>query len=145
MAEVPEISIVNGIPTAGTGEVKTLSFFDRGAGTGGTATLRVIMDSSQSDSGQWEYVAASATNQTLGNTAAIGDYLKRVVIVPETTAAGTVSIKDGSGSSLNIFVSGTLSDLHPISIELGIVSASVGGWTMTTGTNVHCFAIGTFT
>jgi hypothetical protein len=144
MAEVPEISIVNGIPTAGTGEVKTLSFFDRGAGTGGTATLRVIMDESQIDSGEWEYVAASATNQVLGPTGALGDYLRRVLIVPETTGAGTVSIKDGSGSSLNIFTTGTLADLKPLPLELGMFSAD-GAWQMSTGTNVHVFVWGTFT
>lgn len=45
---------------------------------------------------------------------ALGDYLHHLMIVPATTAAGTVTIKDGSNAAITVFVTGTLSDLRPI-------------------------------
>lgn len=92
----------------------------------------------------YEPVAASQTDQAMGATGALGDYLKRVVIVPATTAAGTVSIKDGSGSAINIFVSCTLADLRPIVVDLEMRSSS-GGWKITTGLNVSAIGVGRFT
>lgn len=95
----------------------------------------------------YEIVAASQTNQTLGPVGGVGDVIHRLIIVPETTAAGTVSIRDGSGNAAvynsNVFVTGTLSDLHPILIELHSKSIS-GDWSVTTGTNVHVIAVGQF-
>lgn len=92
---------------------------------------------------QYETVAASQTDQALGPTGAAGDYLKALIIVPATTGAGTVSIKDGSGSAINVYVTGTLSDLKPILIPFGIHSAS-GAWKVTTGANVSVIGIGSF-
>lgn len=92
----------------------------------------------------YELVAASQTTQTIGPVGAIGDVLERVIIVPETTAAGTVAIKDGSGTAINIFVAGTLADLKPHVVVIGARSA-VGAWQITTGANVHVIAIGSFT
>ena len=45
----------------------------------------------------YEVVAASQSNQKLGPTGGVGDVIKRLIIVPETTGAGNVSIRDGSG------------------------------------------------
>jgi hypothetical protein len=39
---------------------------------------------------QYETVAASQTNQVLGGTGAIGDYLHRVIVVVNTAATSTV-------------------------------------------------------
>jgi hypothetical protein len=94
--------------------------------------------------GQYETVAASQTDQALGATGAVGDQLAGLLIVPATTGAGTVSIKDGSGSSINVFVTGTLADLKPHWIPLGIRSAA-GAWKVTTGANVSVIAVGSFT
>ncbi len=91
----------------------------------------------------YNYVSASATSQLLGPNGKKGDILQEMLIVPETTAAGTVSIQDGTGAARNVFVSGTLSDLKPISLLLGMRSVS-GGWSVTTGSNVHVIAIGRF-
>lgn len=95
----------------------------------------------------YEIVAASQTNQILGPTGGQGDVLEKLVIVPETTGAGTVAIRDGTGSATaynsNVFVAGTLADLHPIVIELGARSIS-GDWSVTTGANVHVIAVGRF-
>jgi hypothetical protein len=92
----------------------------------------------------YELVAASQSTQALGPTGHIGDILEKVVIVPETTAAGTVAIKDGSETAINIFVTGTLTNLQPFTVHLGLRSRS-GAWQITTGANVHVIAVGRFT
>lgn len=91
----------------------------------------------------YELVAASQTTQTLGPVGGAGDILDKVIIVPETTGAGTVAIKDGSGTAINIFVAGTLADLSPIVVNIGARSSS-GAWQITTGANVHVIAVGKF-
>lgn len=94
--------------------------------------------------GSYETVAASQTDQALGATGAAGDFLEGLLIVPGITGAGTVSIKDGSGSSINVFVTGTLADLKPHWIPLHVRSAA-GAWSVTTGANVTVLAVGSFT
>lgn len=92
----------------------------------------------------YEWVAASASNQALGpGDGRAGDVLEKLVIVPDTTAAGTVWLHDGSGLSQKVFVTGTLADLSPITVEIGARSVS-GDWTVTTGTNVHVLGVGRF-
>lgn len=92
----------------------------------------------------YELVAASQTTQSLGATGKIGDILEHLVIVPETVAAGTVAIKDGTETAINIFVTGTLTDLRPIIVPIGAKSRA-GAWQVTTGANVHVVAVGQFT
>jgi len=94
--------------------------------------------------GDYETIAASQNDQVMGASGAAGDYLHHLIIVPATTGAGTVSIKDGAGSAINVFVTGTLSDLHPIIIPLCMTSAD-GAWKVTTGANVSVIAVGNFT
>lgn len=98
-------------------------------------------------SSQYETVAASQTAQVLGATGAVGDYLAGLLIVPATTAAGNISIIDGNGSNISVFVTGTLADLTPIYLPLGIkcVNATTPGWKVTTGANVSVIAMGSFT
>lgn len=91
----------------------------------------------------YETVAKSQTAQVLGPTGAMGDYLERLIIIPETTAAGTIALLDGS-TSMNVFISGTLADLSPIVLEMNMHSAE-GAWKVTTGDNVHVIAVGAFT
>lgn len=97
----------------------------------------------------YETVAASQTDQILGATGAVGDILKRLVIVPATTSPGAVSIKDGNGSSIIIFTGGATSvgSLAPIAVDLGMVAlaATTPGWKVTTGANVSVIGIGKFT
>lgn len=97
--------------------------------------------------GEYETVAASQSDQAIGATGATGDYLSGLLIVPATTAAGAVSIKDGSGSPLTVFAGGgttALTTLIPFFVPLGIKSAS-GAWKVTTGANVSVIAVGNFT
>jgi hypothetical protein len=91
----------------------------------------------------YETVAASQTDQALGTTGEAGDVLEAILIVPATTAAGNVSIKDGGGSAISVFVTGTLSDLTPIYLPLNLKSVS-GAWKITTGANVSVIGIGNF-
>ena len=91
----------------------------------------------------YELVAAGQTTQTLGPVGGKGDILERCIIIPETTGAGTVAIKDGSDTAINILVSGTLSDLKPHVVHIGARSM-VGAWQVTTGANVHVVCVGRF-
>ena len=112
-------------------------------GGGGAAGDSVANDLA----GEYETVAASSTDQVLGITGAEGDYLKGVLIVPGTTAAAAVSIKDGGGSAITIFAGGAtsaLSDLTPFLVPLGLYSTA-GAWQVTTGANVTAIGIGNFT
>ena len=95
----------------------------------------------------YETVAASQTDQAMGATGATGDYLNGVLVVPGTTAAGAVSIKDGSGSSITIFSGGgttALTTLTPFFVRIGANSTS-GAWKITTGANVTAIGLGQFT
>lgn len=91
----------------------------------------------------YELVAASQTTQSLGPVGGVGDVLDKCVIIPETTGAGTVAIKDGSDTAINILVAGTLSDLKPHVVLIGARSR-VGAWQVTTGANVHVVCTGRF-
>lgn len=96
--------------------------------------------------GDYETVAASQTDQALGATGAVGDYLNGVLIVPATTSPGAVSIKDGAGSAITIFTGGasSVTSLVPFYVPLNIRSAG-GAWKVTTGANVSAIGIGNFT
>ena len=89
-------------------------------------------------------VAASSTDTILGTTGAIDDVLTHLVIIPATTSPGAVSIKDGSGSAITVFVGGTVPSIIPFPIPINAASVS-GGWKVTTGTNVSVVAVGNFT
>lgn len=95
----------------------------------------------------YETVAASQSGQALGprsnGTYNKGDILERLIIIPATTAAGTVSIQDGGGTSITVFNTGTLPDLKPIVVEIGAMSVS-GSWLVTTGANVSVIGVGRF-
>lgn len=90
----------------------------------------------------YETVAASQTAQALGPTGASGDYIKALLIIPATTGAGNVALLDGS-TSISVFATGTLADLTPVYIPLGMNSVS-GAWKITTGANVSVIGIGQF-
>lgn len=92
---------------------------------------------------KYELIAAGQSTQALGATGKAGDILDHLIIVPETTGAGTVAIKDGSDTAINVLVTGTLSNLTPITVYLGVKSLN-GAWQVTTGANVHVIAVGRF-
>lgn len=94
----------------------------------------------------YETVAASQTDQSLGATGGAGDMLASVIIIPATTSPGAVSIKDGGGSVITIFTGGasSVSNLVPFSVPLGLKSLA-GAWKITTGANVSAIGVGNFT
>ena len=92
---------------------------------------------------QWEYeaVAASQTDQVMGTTGAAGDLLHAVHCVWTAAPAAVASIKDGTGSAINVFEVKAAAGSQ--TVVLDIVSAD-GGWKMTTSTNMTCIGIGRF-
>lgn len=96
---------------------------------------------------EYETVAVSQTDQILGATGAVGDYLARVVIVVATAATATVSIKDGNGAAINIFPAVPGGGVGTYVVELGIkcVNATTPGWKLTTGAGNTAIGIGDFT
>lgn len=90
---------------------------------------------------KYETVAASQTDQAMGATGALGDILERVIISVATSASGTCSIKDGSGSAITLTPANTPIGVYVIS--LGIRSTS-GAWKVTTGAGATAIGIGRF-
>ncbi len=88
---------------------------------------------------------ATAPSSTVRGTGqgAVGDLLDSVIIIPETTSAGTVTLVDGN-TSINILVSGTLADLKPLVVPIHARSQN-SAWKLTTGSAVHCICVGHFT
>lgn len=97
--------------------------------------------------GDYETVAASATDQALGAAGAAGDRLAGLLIVPATTSPGAVLIQDGSGTEITVFAGGasSVSDLKPFFVYLGDARSLGGAWSVTTGANVSAVAFGDFT
>ena len=98
----------------------------------------------QTNGPDYETVAASSTDQVLGATGAVGDYLGRLVCVVTTVLTSTVSIKDGSGSSISILPANVTPGIGTYVLDLGIKSIA-GAWSVTTGAGVSVVAIGAFT
>jgi hypothetical protein len=92
----------------------------------------------------YETVAAGQTAQVMGGAGATGDFITGILVIPATTSPGNVLLLDGS-TSITVFTGGatSVSGLAPFFIQLGIYSVS-GPWKITTGANVSCIAIGSF-
>jgi hypothetical protein len=122
--------------------------FDMGPGTGGSKTLRVYIDRSQSEGSDYATANANTTTTMMkpASTGALGDFLASVLIVPQTTSPGSVAIKDGSNAPIIIFAGGpsSLSNLAAIPTPLGYTSR-VGAWQLVLGLNVTAVGSGNFT
>jgi hypothetical protein len=114
----------------------------------GPETVSVLEEIRSLIGSGYETVAASQSDQVLGATGAIGDYLSGLLIVPATTAASAVSIQDGSGGTdIEVFAGGgttALTTLIPFFVPLGIKAVDAG-WRVTTGADVSVIAVGNFT
>ena len=91
---------------------------------------------------QYETVAASQTEQVLGTTGAVGDYLHRLIISNVTAATASVTILDGS-TSIVIQTGAATIPLGIFSIALNMASAS-GAWSVTTGAGATVIGVGIF-
>lgn len=96
----------------------------------------------------YETVAASQTDQVLGDTSAgvtgagKGQRLHRLIISIATAGAnGVVDLKDGSGSAIPIAPASTPVGVH--SVEVNAIS-EIGPWKVTTGSAATVLAVGTF-
>jgi hypothetical protein len=134
-------STSNPMPVATTGTVD-LGATDNAVLDALAASLALLDDTGV---GKYETVAASQTAQALGATGAAGDWLESLLVTPETTSPGVVTILDNAISMI-MFVGGASSvlTLHPFTIMIRARSVS-GAWKVTTGANVHVFATGNFT
>src|SRR4029077_16283479 len=114
---------------------------DSGTGAGPFTPVHILNDGAS----EYETVAASQTAQTLGPTGATGDYISGILVTPATTSPGNVILLDGA-TSITVFTGGatSVSNLVPFFIPLGINSVA-GAWKLTTGANVACIGIGSFT
>lgn len=105
------------------------------------------------DRSDYQLVAKSQTKAVLAGqkgAGATGDILTSVIIVPETSAAGTVTLYDSaSGTAMILFNGGgvtALQDLKPHTVSFGSGIRSVAGsFQISTGDNVHVIAVGRFT
>ncbi len=91
----------------------------------------------------YETVAAGVTDQVIGASGAAGDVLDFLLVVPATLSPGTVTIKDGAGPDITVFVggAGSVSNLIPFAIPLA-ARAVTGPWKVSTGANVSVLAVG---
>lgn len=90
----------------------------------------------------YEAVAASQTGQVLGTKGDTGDLLQRLVISVITVANASVTIIDGSTSTVILTgAAGLVAGVY--TVELGVVSTT-GGWSITTGSGVTVVAVGLF-
>lgn len=90
----------------------------------------------------YEAVAVSQTDQVMGTLGAAGDRLQRVIVTVATSATGTCSMKDGSGSAIPLTAANTPIGVYVI--EVGAYS-SAGAWSLTTGAGATAVGVGIFT
>lgn len=97
------------------------------------------------EQGQFDYetVAASQSDQVLGATGGVGDFLHSLILVVATAATATVSIKDGTGSAISVFPALPGGGVGTYRLEFNVVSTN-GAWKITTGAGVSAIAIGRF-
>ena len=93
---------------------------------------------------EYETVAASQSDQSLGATGATGDYLERLICVVSTAATSQVQIKDGAGSAITVLPDNVGAGIGTYTVELGLTSLA-GAWKVTTGAGVSVIAAGDFT
>ena len=91
----------------------------------------------------FETVAAGVTNQVIGATGAAGDLLDFLLVVPTSLAPGAISVKDGSGTPIQVFAggAGSISNLVPFAIPLALRAQS-GPWQVSVGANMSVIAVG---
>lgn len=89
---------------------------------------------------QYETVAASQTNQVLGGTGAVGDYVERLIVTVNTAATSTVSLIDNATTVMTVPAN---TPVGVYSLEVDAASAS-GSWRVTTGAGATVLAVGIF-
>ena len=88
-----------------------------------------------------EYVQLAAGSTTVLSTAA---YLDRLVVVPVSTGAGTVTLSDGTTAIMSIPAAAHAVSAAPYTVHLGIRNVSTAGFKLVLGASVSCLAVGGF-
>ncbi len=123
-----------------------VTFNANGQATMANSAPTVLASDMPAIKGYYVAVAASQTDSVIqSSTGATGDFLDYVIVVPATTAAGVVTIKDNSTAIISYVGAGgtALLTLIPFVINVGAFSRS-GAWKITTGANVSIVAVGKF-
>lgn len=96
---------------------------------------------------EYETVAASQTDQILGPTGAVGDYVEGLLCVVATAATSQVQIKDGNGSAITVLPNAVGAGVGSYYVPLGLktVNSTTPGWKVTTAAGVSVIGIGDFT
>lgn len=97
-------------------------------------------------SSEYATVEADQTDQALGESGGVNYLLAGLLLIPQTTSPGAVSVRDGDGDPITLFEggAGSVSNLVPFFIPLGVKSRG-GAWKVTTGANLSVVALGSFT
>lgn len=93
----------------------------------------------------YEEVAASQTDQVLGLTGKVGDYLERLIITISAAATGTVELQDGDGTAIPITAANTPIAVYVVEVRARAKNPTTPGWKVTTGAGVTVLAVGQFT
>jgi hypothetical protein len=94
---------------------------------------------------QYETVAASQTDQALGDTGAAKDLLLRLVVTVTAADAGSaVTIKDGSGSDIPVVPASAPIGVYAVDFGPAGIRSRDGAWQVTTGASATVIASGRF-
>jgi len=115
-----------------------------GTNSGDVSDTNGLPVRARSAGSQYETVAASQTDQSLGATGAAGDYLEMLICVVATAATSQVQIKDGAGSAITVLPNAVGGGVGTYPIPIGLVSTG-GAWKVTTAAGVSVLATGNFT
>jgi hypothetical protein len=88
-----------------------------------------------------EYMTFAAGTTHILSTAA---YLDRLVVVPVSTAAGVVTLSDGTTAIVSIPAAAHAIDPKPYVVQLGIQNQSTAGFKLVLGASVSAIAVGGF-
>lgn len=93
----------------------------------------------------YKVVAASQTTAQISTSGdgAVGDYLHRMIINWASSAAGAVTLLDGS-TTVIAFPALAGGDSKIQTYDLGLSATSTKGWVVTTGSSVAIIAVGRF-
>lgn len=91
-----------------------------------------------------ETVAASQTDQVLGDDGAAGDYLSHLLVIVTTAANSLVQLQDGAGTAFDVFPDNPGGGVGTYYVPIKATSQN-GAWSVTTDSGVKVVAFGRFT
>jgi phosphoglucomutase len=107
----------------------------------GTTTHTSLSVSVAGEHRRSEYMTFAAGSTHIMSTAA---YLDRLIVIPVSTAAGVVTLSDGTTAIMSIPAASHSIDPHTYSVPLGIRNTAAAGFKIVLGANVSAIAVGGF-